>query len=378
MIPAKTAALLTEFNAISKNPHQWVKYKLDSSEQLAIGYFCSYVPIELVHAAGILPIRILGDQELSPAVDAHLQSYCCFYAKSALGLLLENQLNFLCGVIFAHSCDTMQCLADIWELNSRLSFHYNFNMPTKLDDQAAFLFTKEQIFELKSVLENLTNQKISKDKLTESIHTYNTSRNLMRELYQLKRNFPAILSNSSFFDIVRAYVIMPPEAHANLLKQLLDLLSSENFTSVDTPRLFITGAMCSDPNLHLLIDELNGCFVGDDICVGYREIVKEVELSGDPMESLAKSLVARVPCPCKLNCDFDRGNFLVNRVREDGADGVIFYLQKYCDPFFYDHPYLKRKLEQAGIPSILIETEKPGSNLSQIKNRLQAFLEMIA
>ncbi|MBC8248998.1 MAG: 2-hydroxyacyl-CoA dehydratase, partial [Anaerolineales bacterium] len=80
----------------------------------AMGYFCTYVPEEIIHAAGFAPLRILSGREIPSRADAHLQSYTCALCRSALDQALRGNLSFLQGVVFPHTCDTIQALADIW------------------------------------------------------------------------------------------------------------------------------------------------------------------------------------------------------------------------------------------------------------------------
>jgi len=44
---------------------------------IPIGFFCPYVPEELIHAAGALPFRLMGTPAKMSHVQAHLPSNCC-------------------------------------------------------------------------------------------------------------------------------------------------------------------------------------------------------------------------------------------------------------------------------------------------------------
>ncbi|HQJ10185.1 MAG TPA: 2-hydroxyacyl-CoA dehydratase, partial [Deltaproteobacteria bacterium] len=61
---------------ISRNPIAYAR-TMKSSGRKIIGYFCSYMPEEIVHAAGLHPMRLFGTKGDTSPADRHLQSYCC-------------------------------------------------------------------------------------------------------------------------------------------------------------------------------------------------------------------------------------------------------------------------------------------------------------
>ena len=47
-----------------------------------------------------------------------------------------------------------------------------------------------------------------------------------------------------------------------------------------------------------------------------------------------------------------RGEFVANLVKESGAQGLVLFMQQFCDPEEMEFPYLKKALDAAGIPFI--------------------------
>jgi benzoyl-CoA reductase/2-hydroxyglutaryl-CoA dehydratase subunit BcrC/BadD/HgdB len=117
--------------------------------------------------------------------------------------------------------------------------------------------------------------------------------------------------------------------------------------------------------------------VGDDLCTGWRYFSEDVSPEGDPVEALADRLFRKVPCPCKYNPEKDRGGELVQRVRDSGAQGIVFILLKFCDPHAFDYPYLKEILEKQKIPSLLLELDPLGASLGGLETRIRAFVESL-
>ena len=99
--------------------------------------------------------------------------------------------------------------------------------------------------------------------------------------------------------------------------------------------------------------------------------------AGRVMEALAERLSGRINCPAKHSLTEDRAAFLAERARRCGAEGVVFFLQNFCEPYLFDHPFLKQRLNDEGIPSLLLESDLQSFSRGQLRTRLQAFLETI-
>ena len=56
-----------------------------------------FTPEEIIHAAGGIPFRILGQKKSVVCSDSHLQSYSCSLVRTGLDMALTNRLDFLEG-----------------------------------------------------------------------------------------------------------------------------------------------------------------------------------------------------------------------------------------------------------------------------------------
>ena len=81
------------------------------SGKFIIGYSCSYVPAELLHAAGILPVRLRGiETEGMDIGDAYFGPYICSFPKCILQLAGQGHYKVLNGAIITPGCDSMRRL----------------------------------------------------------------------------------------------------------------------------------------------------------------------------------------------------------------------------------------------------------------------------
>jgi len=344
----------------------------------AVGYLCNYVPVEILHAAGFNPVFIQGDDTPSPGVNSHLQSYCCHVVKQALGLALDTNLSDVEGVVFAHSCDAMQSLADIWRFNFSEKFTLVFNMPAKLNGEPAFQYLKNELLHFIDQLEHITGQKIESENLRRSCEQYNEYRTLLRRCSQMQMG-PNRLSNFTFQNMLNRLSMLPIDEAIQCLQGIISEQEAESKHGKRTDtKLIISASRHTDTQFFKLLDECNVAIVGFDSCNGSRMWDQNVDDLENPIDGIARRLLKRPTCPCKLSVSFNRSEYLIQMAKEAEANGVIFYLYKYCDPHFSDIPQLKNSLAEAGIRCLVLEVEKPGMNLPQFRSRIQAFQEMLA
>lgn len=98
-----------------------------------VSYLCTYVPVEILHAAGLTPVRLNRRPGGSGSSGACLQSCTCSLARSVVEQALDGNLEGLSGVAFCHTRDTLQATADIWRLRFPQSCMDVVNLPTVLD-----------------------------------------------------------------------------------------------------------------------------------------------------------------------------------------------------------------------------------------------------
>jgi benzoyl-CoA reductase/2-hydroxyglutaryl-CoA dehydratase subunit BcrC/BadD/HgdB len=115
-------------------------------------------------------------------VPAYLPPNCCHLVKSSLESLLQGELDFLKGMIFSHTCDAMQGLADIWALQKRIPLQFNLMMPSRLDSELSRAFLKAEIERFRNFLESNLG-KITPQSLKVSILLFNRVREKLQEIY---------------------------------------------------------------------------------------------------------------------------------------------------------------------------------------------------
>jgi bzd-type benzoyl-CoA reductase N subunit len=360
-------------------PHEYARAWKQSTGRPVVGYVCSYVPEEIIHAAGALPFRIFSGSESIHHADAHLQSYSCSLVRGVLEDALAGRLDFLDGMVFPHTCDTIQRLSDIWRMNVPSGFVLDIGVPAVLNTASGRRYMTEVFREFRGSLESRLGVAISEDRLQQSAGIFNEIRGGLRSLYALQRNSDRKLSGEYLDHLFRMSMYMDRETVAAGMKIASDRIPSVGVSpNVDAfKRVVLSGSFCDVSGIYRMVEAAGARVVGDDFCSGLRAVEGNVPVTEDMVAAIAGRHLDRVVCPAKHRGLFERRDHLIGLVQRFQADGVVFLLQKFCDPHAFDYPSLKSGLDEAGIPGILVEIGDRQVSEGQLRTRLEAFLEMV-
>ena len=367
------------FRRISENPYEYGKSVKESTGKPVIGYFCTYAPEELIHAAGALPFRILSSTGRIERAEAHLQSYCCSLVRGGLEDALTGRLGFLDGAVFPHTCDSIQRLSDIWRLNAGFGIHIDTVLPVKLNAPSAHKYMIDVMHTAVRDLEHALGKTITEDEIAASVFVYNRIRKSLMSLYSKIDRHPWIMEADAMYHILRAVMVMDRDEAASRLEDFVRGLEDNGKPAgkPDRKRILLAGGICSHPDIYRLLHEAGGDIVSDDLCTGRRYADGLIDETQHPVEALAQRSLGRMVCPAKHVSVTARGVNLFTEVTRKRIDGVIFLQLKFCDPHAFDYPYLKDCLDREKVASMLLEIEQQPSPEGQLRTRFETFVEML-
>ena len=370
--------IFNQFYDISKDPFAYARSWKNETNIKIVGHFCSYTPEEIIVAAGALPFRVFGSAENVSKSDAHLQAYSCSLVRGALGDALSGNLDFLDGIVFPHTCDSIQRLSDIWRMNITFGFHTDVILPVKLNAKSAWEYMVSVIHKFKKDLENRLHVEITAEKLKNAVHHYNKLRSRLQRIYQIRQENPNVIDGSAVHAIVKTSMVMDREVLCEELDKVIEMLEGPKSSPASPKkRLVAAGGLCSMPDIYKILEDSGAWVVWDDFCTGSRYFDGKIATDGDIIESIAKRYLERIVCPAKHSGLYSRGEHILKIVRQSKAQGVIFVFLKFCDPHSFDYPYIKEMLDKEGIPSMLFEIEDQMPSEGQFKTRCEAFIEML-
>lgn len=342
-----------------------------------IGFLCSYVPEEILYAAGILPYRIRATGCTKRAQgDVWMSSFSCSFARSCLEFALDGTYDFLDGLIASDSCGQAHRLYDNWRFNARRPFMHFLTVPHK-NSESAISWYRDEMVNLKDSLEKFFGIVITRESLEKAIKTYNETRRLLRELYEFRRSESPPVSGVQSQSLILAAMSMPKDQYNDLLNKYLDKIRNGKPITNYKARLMIIGSALDDPAFIKIIEDQGGLVVADALCFGSRYFWEQVEIKDDLMFSLAKSYLARANCPRMMDQHNAIFEFIKDMVQRFKVDGIIYQKMQFCDLWGGESLFLEKKLKDEKIPFLALQREHITTNKAQIATRIEAFIEMI-
>ncbi|MDD5094643.1 MAG: 2-hydroxyacyl-CoA dehydratase family protein [Dehalococcoidia bacterium] len=370
--------MFASFAEVVADPYKRLRNWKQNAGKKIIGCFPMYVPEEIIHAAGMLPIIVVESEEPVTRADQYLPVYTCHIVRGTFDLGLRGEMDFVDGFVFADICEPVQIIADTWHIHRPAHFHHNLPVPMNLSIPRGKKYLIEQYQNFKGALEKSFGVQISEKAISQSIAVYNRNRTLMNDLYAFRRANPGAIRAMDMATVVAAGMLMPKEEHSVLVEKLLAALKKTPKPSDERVKLVLSGCFCDMPDSGLLklFNELDAVVIDDDLYFGSRYFTRLVNESLPPMEALTEHYIHDVPCPTKYNPANMWADYLLDVAKRAKADAVVILNLKYCEPIAHDYPHLKAKLAEAGIPEILIELDGE-TPLGQIRTRLQALIELV-
>jgi benzoyl-CoA reductase subunit C len=366
--------MISEFTRLYENradvANEWKK-----RNGKVIGFFNSLTPEEMIHAAGALPVEIQSIGEDISESRRYLPEFLCPTLKDCLSQALGGKLSYLDGAVMAHLCESVRGFHGVWEKNSGLSKAYFLQIPATSENEALSFFI-EELQNFRRFIEDITENRITDDALNKSIQLYNENRNLVKKLYEIRKTSDGVITGADMVDVLNAALIMPREKHNEMLNILIN--NKKKSVNQDGGALkfyFISNELAEAKIIMSAIEELGGRVISDNLAYGLKYCMEPVVIEGDPMLSLAKHYLSKIPCPGKYPTALLVDN-LIASVNQLQCDGIIWSIEKYCDPYLFEFPLLQQAAKENNINLLKIDAEE-AVNTGRLKTKLEAFMEML-
>jgi len=352
-----------------------------------VGYVCSFVPLEIITAAGCIPFRVRGNiHEPITKGDTLLETIVCPYYRSVFDLSVKGKYDFLSGLVIPHGCDSMVRSYSAWSYSLPYSYFHFVNIPY-VCVESSFEFFGAELNDFKKSLEKFVGKTITDDDLARAIRVHNENRDKVRALYEFRKADPPLISGTELTMMLTVGSSLPiGEANVLFNQVLVEIGRKEKSQLKKGARLFMDGACIDNIELIKLVEELGGNVVADTICNGARDYFPRTDEVGNPINALAHRYLDKINCP-KTYRENKTGTFegdMASRFGDIGAyakefkvNGAILYVYKYCDPFGFEVPARKAYYQSINVPLLHLEDVYSAGTMGQLRTRIQAFLEMI-
>ena len=359
------------------------QWKAREPGRKAIGYMPVYVPRELIHAAGMLPVGILGGGDQLEVIqgDAYYQSYICRIPRSTIELGLTGRLDCLDGMLFPSICDVIRNLSGMWQILFKDKYVRYFDVPQNYEDAIGGRFYVQELEVLREDLGKLRGAPITDAEIDASIRAYNANRRAVQALYAYRAAKPWQAPTSEVYLLLRAGMVLPVEEHTALVHEYIAAADAMPRPKRDNARVVLTGAFCEQPPLGLIKSiEMSGCYiVDDDFMLVTRWLLDDVPATGNPLEELSKAFLHRsASTAAKYDQKReDKGVYLLKQIKTNAAEGVIFAAPSFCDPALLERPMLQDVLTKHKVPHTAFKYAENTGQMAPIREQAGTFADSI-
>ncbi len=351
-----------------------------------VATYCIFVPEEIILAAGAIPVGLCAGTQFSvPIAEEVLPRNTCALIKSSFGFKLGRicpyvQTSHL--IVGETTCDGKK---KMFEILSEYQPVYVIEVPHKKTELSRELWSGE-LLAFKDVIEKLTGNKITADKLREAIKLVNDRRRALQRLYNLRKISPVPISGKdallvtqiSFYDDVSRCIQQVNSLCDELEKRAR---AGDGVFPANAPRILVAGSPMAIPNwkLHHILETAGAAVVCEESCIGTRAFSDLVAESNGTVESQLRAIADRymqIHCAC-FTPNEERIDDIIRLAKEYKVDGVVHYNIQFCHTYAHEAVKVEKALAKECIPLLRIETDYSDEDAGQLRNRVDAFLEMI-
>ena len=340
-----------------------------------LGHFQVYFPEEIAHAAGMLPVKMFGASVETRIADSRFGSYLCSILKTCLEQVLSGRVEL--DMFVTHPiCDAARNLAPIWGRNFDYPCQILY-LPQNPNSSYSVQYLKEEYERIQGIIEKVAGQKITNDALRNSITVFNNNRALLRKLYDIKREKPWLVTINEAYTLVAIGGMIPREEHNEILETVIPMIENRNARKQDRIRVVFEGGFCEQPPLDMLRTVGRSCYVvDDDLLIGLRYLLEDVDVGDDPLNAMAEAYIHKSTySPVQHDLRKPKEKMLRDRVSNSGAEAVIITAAKMCEPGLEEQVTYTQELEKDDTPYFVSEFEENMTSFDHLEIQLETFVE---
>ncbi len=368
--------MFSQFETWYRDRHEYARKWKDRTGGKVFGCFCSYVPEEILVAANILPVRVLGSHEPQDVTEQHLFGMFCPFCRDVLAQGLKGRYEYLDGITLAQACIHLRQAYRAWEENVEHPFSYYLPHPMHVASPHAVPYLKEELKNFRKAVEEHTGVTLTDEDLDRGIRILNENRAAMHDLYELRKGPAPKVSGLEAMWVTVSSTWIDKEEHTAEIRRVLAEIDGRDKDFGEGTRLMFVGSENDDTDFLGMVEMVGATVVVDDHCTGTRYFWNQTPEMDDRIEAIAKRYVERPACPAKDHVVRTRFPHILKLAQEYDVAGVILIQQKFCDPHETDMVPLRSFLEENGFPCLFLEFDVTVP-MGQFRIRVEAFLEML-
>ena len=356
---------------VCRDPAAAVSRWRSLSGRKAAGCIPIHLPEEVLHAAGMLPVTIWGN-EFAPASSAGVPPSLCSVADGIISSIHSGKWEKIDAWVLPSACDILRnrCEASFPPHDERPRFPFVF--PPSADAPGAPEYMLDRVEALREWAGEVSGREVSEGALDCSIRVYNENRRTFALFEERMAESPGFFTGMEFLTFARAGMALPKETHTKMLREAL---ARSNAISAGTrAKVFLTGILATLPVMEAL-DEAGAAIVGNDLALGNRYYSGSPSESGDMPLSLVRRHLQRDPCSTLHGIGRTRIEHLFDRFDGSGADRILLLRVRQCEHESGEISGLTDESRKRGIPVLCLDIDLHGEESTSVRMRIEGFIE---
>ncbi|MEA4934185.1 MAG: 2-hydroxyacyl-CoA dehydratase family protein [Lawsonibacter sp.] len=359
------------------HPKTRLDYYLGQGKKV-VGCFPPYTPEELVHASGMIPFGLWGGRIELRQAKSYLPAFACPIMQSDMEFGLNGTYEGLSAVIIPAICDTLRCMTQNWRFGVPAIPMIPIVYPQNRTSPASVNYLVSEYETVLTMLYTITGNTMNEKALCESIDIYNEHNAVMREFDQVANDHLDVVDPKVRHTVHKSAFFYEKSEHTAIAREIVEELKKLPVHLWTGKKVVVAGISCEPDDLLDIFAENRMAVVADDLAQESRQYRTDTpSQGGGGLKRLALQWNSRYGCSLIHEIGKPRGKMLASLCKENGAQGVVSCMMKFCDPEEYDQPYYEADLRKAGCPYVTIDIDQQNASYEQIRTRLQSFCEMI-
>jgi benzoyl-CoA reductase/2-hydroxyglutaryl-CoA dehydratase subunit BcrC/BadD/HgdB len=355
---------------------QYIARQREAHGRKAVAVLPVHYPKEILTALDLLAVELWGPPG-APRGEAagRLQTYVCSLVRNALAFLAAGKADAVDGVLFPHTCDSIQGLATLaTDFGGWGKRAFVFQHPRGPPRPSSRAFVEAEMRSLAAELESFAGRPLEPARLAAAIRLHREVDEARAALLDARSRLP--MDDVALYALLRRGEWLWPEDHLAELRAARASLRDEP-VQPGVP-LLVTGYVPEPAGLLQTLGAAGAYVAGDDYAaVGRRVVRGGPERPGDPWADLVERYWAAPPCSTRSADQGQRMRYLSGLLERSGARGVVVHVLKFCEPELFDVPAIRAAFAAKGVPLLYLEGELEAELAGQTVTRIEAFVEML-
>lgn len=347
------------------------------------GHFCTYTPLEVLDAAGLLSVSLCGmSNETIPAAETVLPKNICPLIKSSYGFAITDKCPYTYWsdlIVGETTCDGKKKMYDLLAQRKKM---YVLQIPQGIDRTYS---RKLWIAEIRRFIDFVSKEfgvEITNESLREAAGKRNELRRARVELMELQRRSPVPISGLKIYKFMEglSYNFDVDDAIASTcaLTEEIRKAYQEAESNGGAKRILVTGCPIGGVLEKVVgsVERNGGAVVCYENCGGIKAARCFVDTEREDMAEAIADAYLEIGCSV-MSPNSKRMESLPKLIEEFGADGVIDVTLQTCTTYMIETRAVRKLCESLNVPYMSMETDYSEEDGGQIDTRIAAFLETL-